>query len=107
RARNFALHAETTGLGFLQLFGTYHYRNFEDFSKLFTFSTDNEVVFIGGRLELLPILFINIAAQRSFRIGFDDDDLAKQFDKSGNRFTSVGFENVWASTIDVELGWQF
>src|SRR5262249_30518489 len=34
RARNFALHAETTGLGFLQLFATYHYRNFAHFKRL-------------------------------------------------------------------------
>ncbi len=106
-ARNFALHAETTGLGFLQLFATYHYRNFDDFKGLFSFSTDNEILYMGGRIELLPFLFINAAAERSFRVGFDNDDLAKQVDAHGNRFSSIGFENVWASSVDVELGWQF
>lgn len=105
--RNLALHAETTGFGFLQLFGTYHYRNFEDFSGLFSFATDHEILYAGGRLELLPFLFINAAAQRAFRVGFDDDDLSRQVDKRGRRFSSVGFENVWAGTVDVEVGWQF
>lgn len=106
-ARNFALHAETSGFGFLQLFATYHYRNFDDFGGIFTFNTDNEILYAGGRLELLPFLFINAAAQRSFRIGFGDDDLARQVDAKGLRFSSIGFENVWSGTFDVELGWQF
>lgn len=107
RARNVALHAETGGLGFLQLFATYHYRTFEDFGGMFSFKTDNEILYAGGRLEILPILFINVAAQRSFRVGFGDDDLEFQKDARGNRFSSIGFENVWAGTADVELGWQF
>ncbi len=107
RARNIALHAETGGLGFLQLFATYHYRTFDNFGGIFSFNTDNEILYAGGRLEILPILFINIAAQRSFRVGFKEDDLAFQTDAKGNRFSSIGFENVWSGTADVELGWQF
>jgi hypothetical protein len=105
-ARNFALHVESQGLDFLQLFASYHYRNFERFDGMFSFNTDNEVFFFGGRLQLLPILFINVAAQRAFRVGFEEDD-AGQVDRDGNRFTSVGLENVWAGAFDVELGWQF
>src|SRR5690606_5432958 len=57
-ARNFAIHGETgRALGFLQLFATYHYRHFEDFSKLFQLATDNELLYLGGRLQVLPILF--------------------------------------------------
>lgn len=105
--RNFAAHVETDGLGFLQLFASYHCRNFEDFGTLFSFSSDNEILFAGGRLEILPILFINVAAQRAFRVGFAEDDLARQSDKDGFRYSSVGFTNQWTTNIDVELGWQF
>lgn len=114
-ARNFALHAETFGLGWLQLFATYHYRHFEDFSKLFTFSTDNEVFYFGGRMALLPILFVNLGAQRSFRTGFSDLDDPKRKEplpgaspaSEKYRYTRRGLENAWAADLEVELGWQF
>lgn len=106
-ARNFALHVETSGLDFLQFFATYHCRNFETFDQVFTFNSDNEVVFAGVRWQPLPIMFINLAVQRSFRIGFEEDDLADGLDKDDLRFTSIGFENVTSGSLDVELGWQF
>jgi len=115
-ARNLALHAETgAALGFLQLFATYHYRHFEDFSKLFQFGTDNELFYFGGRLQVLPILFINVGAQRAFRTAFGEDDLPDQRRTLPNaaagamdyRFTSVGLANTWSWNLDVELGWQF
>ena len=105
--RNFALHAETSGFGYLQLFASYHYRNFEDFSGLFTFNTDNEILYAGGRVEVLPFLFVNLAVQRAFRVGFDDDDNSRTLDEKRLRFSSTGFENVWGGAFDVELGWQF
>ncbi len=115
-ARNFALHGETgQALGFLQLFATYHYRHFDDFSKLFQLATDNEVLYLGGRLQVLPILFVNLGVQRAFRTGFADDDLPGQkrplpgqpVGADTYRYTSVGLQNSWAGTLDVELGWQF
>ena len=106
-SRNFAVHAETSGLGYLQLFASYHYRNFESFEDIFSFNTDNEILYAGGRIKLMPFLYINAAAQRSFRVGFDDDDLAQPANDQDLRFSSVGFENVWSGTFDVELGWQF
>ena len=36
-ARNMAVHMETGGLKWLQLFGTYYLRNFQDFSQAFPF----------------------------------------------------------------------
>lgn len=115
-ARNFAIHGETgRALGFLQLFATYHYRHFTDFSKLFQLETDNELLFLGGRLQVLPILFINLGVQRAFRTGFLEDDLPGQKralpgappNAPVYRHTSVGLQNAWSGTLDIELGWQF
>jgi hypothetical protein len=115
-ARNLALHAETgQAIGFLQLFATYHYRHFEDFSTLFQFGTDNEVFYFGGRLQILPILFINAGIQRAFRTAYSDDDLPDQrrtlpgaaTGSQDYRFSSVGMANTWSWNADVELGWQF
>lgn len=108
RGRNLALHVESKGLGWVQLFGTYHFRNFEfsELDQLFSFSSDSEILFVGGRLQLLPILFLNVGAQRAFRVGFgdaDDDDP----DSRGQRLTSVGLQNAWTVGGDLELGWQF
>lgn len=105
--RNLAIHLETDGGGFLQLFASYHYRNFESFDGLFSFNTDNEILYGGGRIELLPFLFINAGVQRTFRLGFDDDDVTRTADARGNRYSTIGLENVWAGSFDVELGWQF
>jgi hypothetical protein len=109
QAKNFALHAETAGLGWLQLFATYHYRNFETgaLNKAFSFSTDNEVLFAGARLQILPIMFLNFATQRAFRLGFGPDDTPGQVDKDGRRYTTTGLQNSWNNGFDVELGWQF
>ncbi|MBI1947494.1 MAG: hypothetical protein HYS27_17520 [Deltaproteobacteria bacterium] len=107
RNRNLAIHLETSGGGFLQLFASYHYRNFDDLSGLFTFATDNEILYGGGRIELLPFLFLNAGVQRAFRLGFDDDDVAGTADSRGRRYSSIGLSNVWAGNFDVELGWQF
>lgn len=108
QARNFALHAETPGGGFLQLFATYHYRNFENFDSLFSFKTDNEILYAGGRVVVLPFMFVNFGAQRAFRLGFSKADSQLEVDPdTGFRYTSVGLANAWAYGADVELGWQF
>ena len=108
RGKNLALHLETKGLGLLQLFGTYHFRNFEaaDLKHLVSFNSDNEIVFVGGRVQLLPIMFVNVGAQRAFRVAFSPDDVVTP-DSSGNRYTSIGLQNAWTYGLDVELGWQF
>jgi len=114
-ARNFALHAETNNVKALQLFATYHYRHFEDFGDLFSFSNDNEIFYFGGRVRVLPFLFLNLAAQRSFRIAFSPDDLPGQKrtlsgEDDGSeryRFSSIGNDNIWAGAFEIELGWQW
>lgn len=55
----------------------------------------------------MPFLFINAGVQRTFRLGFDDDDVTRTADARGNRYSTIGLENVWAGSFDVELGWQF
>lgn len=104
--RNLALHVESQGLGFIQAFATYHYRNFDRLDGLFSFNTDNEIFFFGGRLQVLPFLFINAGAQRAFRVGYSEDD-SPLFNDDGLRFSSTGLQNVWTGNVDVELGWQF
>jgi hypothetical protein len=105
-ARNFALHAETHGLSFLQVFATYHHRNFDDWTKTFQFQSDNEVFYLGGRLQVLPFAFINLGVQRAFRVGYTPDD-GRRANADGLRPTSIGLQNVWSGGADVELGWQF
>jgi TonB family protein len=113
--RNLALHAETFGLGWLQLFATYHFRNFENLDGIFSFDSDRELLFFGGRLQLLPILFLNLNFQRAFRVGFAEDDLPGQkrprigatAGEPDYRFSSIGLENAWLANFDIELGWQF
>jgi len=108
RGKNFAVHAESKGLGWLQFFGTYHFRNFEfaELNRAFSLTSDNEVVFFGARMQLLPILFINLGGQRAFRTAFSADDVLTPNDK-GERFTSLGLKNAWLYGMDIELGWQF
>jgi hypothetical protein len=114
-ARNVAFHVESAGLGFLQLFGTYHYRAFEDWGDIFSFGTANEFFTFGGRLQLLPILFINAGVQRTFKAGFGPDDnpeavraLSGQVeDENEYHFSSVGLEPTWRWGANVEFGWQF
>jgi hypothetical protein len=108
RGKNLGLHVESKGLGWVQLFASYHFRNFEaaEFEKVFSFDSDNEILFVGGRLQILPILFVNVGAQRAFRIGFSADDVLAPNDK-GERFTSIGLQNSTVIGADVELGWQF
>ncbi|MFH1807790.1 MAG: energy transducer TonB [Pseudomonadota bacterium] len=110
-ARNLILHAETQGLGFLQLFATYHYRNFQldEWGKVLQFSTDNEALYLGGRLQIL-ILAFNLGVQRAFRLDYLDDDAGTVQLKPGGDFypaTSVGQQAQWNLFFDVEIGWQF
>lgn len=111
-ARNMAFHVETFGLGWIQLFATYHLRHFDDFGTLFTFNSDNEILYAGGRVALLPILYLNFGVQRAFRAGFGkNDDPDARFPLAGSdltyRYSSVGLVNAWNDTYEVELGWQF
>lgn len=108
RGKNLALHVESQGLGWLQLFASYHFRNFEpnEAKRVLSFNSDQEIMFLGGRLQILPVMFLNVSAQRAFRIGFSQDDVTSA-NADGQRFTSLGMKNAWVSGFDIELGWQF
>ena len=111
-ARNMAFHFETFGLGWIQLFATYHLRHFDDFGTLFTFSSDSEILYAGGRVALLPIMYLNFGVQRAFRTGFaptDDPTARSPFNGSdaSYRYSSLGLVNAWNDTYELELGWQF
>lgn len=77
------LHAEIPWK-YLQLFATYHQRNLD---KPFTLN-QNDLIYAGGRLKILPILFLNGRVQKTFAwdpSAFDDlgaygDDLNFQVD---------------------------
>jgi TonB family protein len=116
-AKNFILHAETAALDlwelfWLQAFATYHYRNFglQDWVRLGQFTTDNEVLYVGGRLQIL-ILAFNLGVQRAYRINFLEEDLGSLRPVRQNgpplRHTSVGQQSQYNFNFDVEIGWSW
>lgn len=84
------LHAEIPW-SWLQLFVTYHQRNL---STPFTLD-QNDLIYAGGRLKILPILFVNGRVQKTFAW----DPAA--FDNIGAYGDDLNFQ------VDVEFGWQF
>lgn len=94
RQHSLLIHAELTAFDWLRFFATYHKRNFENFGEVFKFE-QNDLLFSQVRLELLPILFINGRAMKTFLWDPDVD------------FGLGGFKNVWDYRADIELGWQW
>lgn len=84
------LHAEVP-FSWLQLFATYHQRNFD---RPFTFDS-NDVLYAGGRMMILPILFVNGQVQKSFAWS------PSAFDDLGAYDERLNFQ------VDAEFGWQF
>ncbi len=83
------LHAEVP-MKYLKLFATYHQRNLQD---LFSFS-QNDLLFAGARLQVLPVLFLNGRVQKSF----EWDSTA--FNSLGAFGESLNYE------FDVEFGFR-
>ena len=77
-----------------------------------SFSRDNEILYVGGRIAILPILFFNVAAQRAFRVsnkaadGLTDLETAT-VDGANYYMNPTGFANTWQSSMGIELGFQF
>ncbi len=110
-AREIVFHVETQGLKFLQLFASYHYRHFDldEWNRLFTFTSDNEIFYFGGRMHLW-VFAINAGVQRGFRVDFlPDDGVLRPYEPGGEAYphSSVGLENQWNYDLELELGWQF
>jgi TonB family protein len=116
-AKNVIFHAETAALDlwklfWLQAFATYHYRNFglQDWLRLGQFTTDNEVLYVGGRLQIL-ILSFNLGLQRAYRINYLEDDRSSLRRVSQNGpplpHTSVGQQSQYNFNFDIELGWSW
>lgn len=92
--QNLLLHAEFTATKWLKLFATYHKRNFQKSSELFKFE-QNDLLFAQARLTVLPILFLNGRASKTFL-----------WDPSVDKGLG-GLRNVWDYRVDVEIGWQW
>lgn len=88
--RHLMLHLEVP-LRYLDIFATYHQRNFGSLFRL----DENDLIFAGARLQILPILFINGRVQKSF-----EWDTAA-FDGLGSYKESFNYQ------VDVEFGVQF
>ena len=109
--RQVVLHAESHTTSWAQVYLTYHYFSFESISNILKFETDNELLFAGTRFEILPFLFVNAMAQRTFGIQFTDEDLLNRRSlKSGGEelgYTSLGLKNTWTYVAELQLGWKY
>lgn len=88
--KNLVAHLEVPALDFLQFFGSYYKRGFTSFSDV-TKADARSVFFAGARLRVLPFLFINGRAFKTFRVNPD----VQRYDNS------FGF------AVDLEIGYEF
>ena len=109
--RQVVLHAESQSTSWAQMYVTYHYFTFENIGDIFKFQTDNELLFAGARIQILPFLFLNAMTQRTFGIQFTDEDLLhrRSLTEGGEQlgYTSLGLNNAWTHTVEAQLGWQY
>jgi hypothetical protein len=92
-ATNFVAHLEVPVLSFVQIFGSYYLRGVESFAELGNggLFKDKAVAFAGARLKLLPFLFINARAYKTFRM----NPLLQRYD------------NQFGLVVDLEIGYEF
>ena len=112
-------HVEFPGLGFVQVFGSYILNNAASLSDALggkPLEAENAVVLSGVRLQLLPILFINVSYSRSYAVTrspgseyhlgdssiVDTNGLPSPYFKQ-----DALFENVSTFFVNIELGWEF
>ncbi len=88
-ATNLVAHVEVPVLDFLQVFGSYYKRGVTDFKGLISLDTTT-VLFAGARLRILPFLFLNGRAYKTFRMN-------PQLQRYDNQFGFV---------IDLEVGYE-
>ncbi len=88
--KNFVVHLEVPAVDFLQFFGSYYKRGFADIAELGALD-EKTILFAGARLRLLPILFVNGRAFKTFRV---NPNLGR-------------YDNTFGFALDAELGWEF
>ncbi len=88
--KNVIAHLEVPVLDFLQFFASWYKRGVTDFSSL-TALDQQTVMYAGARLKILPFLFINGRAYKTFRM---DEALQDYRD-------DLGF------SVNVEIGYEF
>jgi len=96
--QNLILHLEVPAFEYVRFFGTIYrsgIASFGDVTKSVSsqLKADNTVYFAGARVKLLPILFVNLRAYRSW-----------QMDQAN---TNNSYRNVTGFQADLEVGYEF
>lgn len=106
--RNLVLHVEVPTWERLRFFGSLHRRGidgnpfaFDSNDPTSLLNANNTLVFAGARLRILPILYLNARAFRSWKMTANPEKL------TGVPASVLGFENVTGFDLDVELGYEF
>ncbi|MFL5321665.1 MAG: hypothetical protein ACJ790_18525, partial [Myxococcaceae bacterium] len=74
-----------------QFFGSYYKRGFMDFSTFTTLNDNSSIFFAGARLRILPFLFVNGRAFKTFRVSPE----------------SQRYDNTFGFAVDAEIGYEF
>ncbi|MAO83386.1 MAG: hypothetical protein CMH50_05815 [Myxococcales bacterium] len=90
-------------VAFLDVFATYHLRGFSDWSQAFKLAGDNEILVSAVRWKLLPILWFNIHAQKSFSTEAYTDGV----DPVRKDKVEAGYRNTFRWGMDTQLGFRF
>ncbi|MDF1565571.1 MAG: hypothetical protein P1V51_21215 [Deltaproteobacteria bacterium] len=93
RGNNFYLHLEVPAGRYFQFLVTYHKRGFADAASFFDFQADDNTLVAAVRVEVLPILWLNLRAYQAFQFNIADP-------------TVKLFEPVRGFQFEVELGWE-
>ncbi|MBI3180769.1 MAG: hypothetical protein HYZ28_01360 [Myxococcales bacterium] len=88
--KNLVAHLEVPAVDFLQFFGSYYKRGFKNLSEVGSLDA-RTIIVAGGRLKLLPFLFVNGHAFHTFRM-----------DKALRRY-----ENTFGWAVNGEIGYEF
>ena len=88
--KNLVAHLELPVLDFLQVFGSFYKRGLTQASELAALD-EKTVMYAGGRLKILPVLFLNARAYKTFRM----NGALQRYDNQ------LGF------VIDLEVGYEF
>ena len=101
---NLLLHVEIPFRRFLQFFATYEYFSTAiDKSDLFKFKGDNETLFTGVRLQILPLIYLQAEARRFYFLqrltNIDLESLRIEQDQN--------YHSLWTFGMSVNAGLEF